>query len=202
MDDLTAICGDVSRETYERLRAFGALAEKWSRRINLVSSATRSQIWQRHILDSAQLLPLIRQPVSHYVDIGSGGGFPAIVLAILLRDAGAADRITLVESDARKSVFLRQASRDLDLRVQVLTDRIETLDPLEADLLTARALAPLSDLMKFASLHLKSGGVALFPKGRRAQDEIADLRDQTRFVIEGHSSRTDPEATILEVKDI
>lgn len=202
MDDLSAICGDVSRETYERLWVFGALAEKWSRRINLVSSATRSQIWQRHILDSAQLLPLIRRPVSHYVDIGSGGGFPAIVLAILLRDAGAVDRITLVESDARKSVFLRQASRDLDLGVQVLTDRIETLDPLEADLLTARALAPLSDLMKFASLHLKSGGVALFPKGRRAQDEIADLRDQTRFVIEGHPSRTDPEAMILEVKDI
>lgn len=201
MDDLSRVCGcDVSRETQVRLTQFAALVEKWSRRINLVAPSTLPEIWTRHIVDSAQLLRLIKTPIDHYVDLGSGGGFPSIILAVLLTDSETVSKITLVESDTRKSVFLRQAARDLGLDLEVKTQRIETLEPLHADLLTARALAPMSKLASFSSLHLKSGGFALFPKGRRADEEISAMPEPHRFELRKIPSLTNPEASIVELR--
>lgn len=203
MYDISEFSGvPVSRETTDQLLAFCELVQKWSARINLVSGSTIPEIWQRHVLDSAQLVSLIEPSVNHYVDLGSGGGFPGVVVAAILRDHDRVDRITLVESDTRKSVFLRQAARHLNLSFEVATDRIERLRPLGADLITARALAPLPNLLDFISRHLKPDGMALFPKGRSAHKEISLLPPTIQYAIRCHASQTDPEAQILELRGL
>jgi 16S rRNA (guanine527-N7)-methyltransferase len=192
----------VSRETEAKLKAFADLVARWTPRINLVSVASLAEIEDRHILDSAQLLAYAPLGWSHWADLGSGGGFPGIVIAILAAETAPAARITLVESDQRKATFLRTAIRELGLTAQVQTARAETLAPLSADVVSARALAPLAQLLPLALRHLALGGRALFPKGRRAQDEITEARRDWRFGLTTHPSRTDPEARILQIEGI
>lgn len=192
---------DVSRETIDRLRALEALTAKWTERINLISRTTRDDIWTRHIIDSVQIFPLAPAAARHWVDLGSGGGFPGLVLACLLadRDSG---RITLIESDQRKCAFLRTAVRDLTLPATILARRIEEVPPTGADVLTARALAPLIDLLPFAERHLTPMGVAVFPKGRNAEREIDTARTRWAFDCTAIPSITDPSATLLRLERI
>lgn len=192
----------VSRETEAQLAAFTALVARWTPRINLISPASLPEIDTRHILDSAQLLAFAPPHWSHWADLGSGGGFPGLVIAILARETQPVARITLVESDQRKATFLRTAIRELSLAAEVHAARAETIAPLAADVLTARALAPLPALLPLALRHLAPGGRALFPKGRRAADEIAEARRTWRFDLTSHPSRTDPEARILQIEGI
>ena len=192
---------DVSRETYERLRTLEALTAKWTERINLISRTTRTQIWTRHIVDSAQLLPLAPRDATFWTDLGSGGGFPGLVLGCLLADRPEG-RIVLIESDQRKCAFLRTAKRELGIPAQVLAQRIEQAPPARAQVLTARALAPLSDLLSHAERHLAPGGCALFPKGRTASAEIADARRSWVFDCDETPSITDPDATLLRIERI
>jgi 16S rRNA (guanine527-N7)-methyltransferase len=192
----------VSRETEARLTALVALVARWTPRINLISTATLPEIETRHILDSAQLLAFAQPHWAHWADLGSGGGFPGLVIAILTAESHPSARITLVESDQRKATFLRTAIRDLALTAQVQTARAESLPPLAADVLSARALAPLPALLPLALRHLAPGGRALFPKGRRAEDEIAEARRVWHFDLTSHPSRTDPEARILQIEGI
>lgn len=194
--------GDVSRETEERLAAFAALVARWTPRINLVSPATIPELATRHIADSAQLFPLAGPNWRHWADLGSGGGFPGIVIAILARDTRPDARITLVESDRRKSAFLQTAARELGLPVTVHAARAETLPPLGADILSARALAPLSQLLPLALRHLAPGGRALFPKGRRAAEEVDEARRTWSFQLRTHPSQTDPQARILDIEGL
>lgn len=193
---------DVSRETAERLDRFAALVAHWTARINLVSRASLAEIHTRHILDSAQLFDLAPAGWRHWADLGSGGGFPGIVIAILARDRCPGARVTLVESDQRKAAFLRTAVRELDLPADVRAARAGDLPPLAADVLSARALAPLADLLPLALCHLAPGGIALFPKGRRAGEEVAAARRNWRFEAESLPSLTDPEARILRIGGI
>lgn len=190
----------VSRETIDRLQHFSDLVLRWTPTINLISSASASEIWQRHILDSAQLFPLAPPSFAHWADLGSGGGFPGIVVAILAQEASPNARFSLVESDQRKATFLRSASRELDLGVSVLSERIESLPPLAADVLSARALGSLSDLIGFAVRHLTVAGVALFPKGATVDDEIAQARRSWRFDLLKNRSITNEDAAILRVE--
>ncbi len=192
---------DVSRETLGKLEAFAELVQKWTAKINLVSKASVEQVWERHILDSAQIYDLAPAK-GHWVDLGSGGGFPGIVVAILSQGAATDHKFTLVESDQRKAVFLRTAIRELNLDATVLSERIESIAPLEADVLSARALADLSDLFSFASLHLASDGLALFPKGEKWQKEIVSARELWSCQIDAIKSRSNPKAAILKIKDI
>lgn len=192
---------DVSRETLADLEHFAALVEKWTARINLISRATVADVWERHILDSTQLYSLVHTS-GHWVDLGSGGGFPGIVVAILARGQGADQRFTLVESDTRKSTFLRTAIRELNLDATVLAQRIEEVPPLNADILSARALADLSTLLGFADRHLAPGGTALFPKGAAHEKELDDARTQWSYSCETIKSSTNPEAAVLKIKDI
>ena len=159
---------NVSRETLDRLFSFCDLVEKWNPAINLISKSGIAEIWNRHIIDSAQLFQQMPDRAREWCDLGSGGGFPGIVLAILAKQLQPNAQVILVESDRRKSVFLAQASRLLDIDVRVKTQRIEELEPQNADVLSARALAPLSDLCGYAYRHLKPDGVAIFPKGAAA----------------------------------
>lgn len=192
---------DVSRETTEKLKAFVALVEKWTAKINLISKSSVSGIWERHIVDSTQLFDLGKGG-NHWVDLGSGGGFPGLVIAILADEINPDMKITLVESDQRKCAFLRAAVRELELPATIVAQRIETTEPMSADVLSARALADLTTLLEFAARHLSSEGVAIFPKGKSWQTEDTAARSHWSYGLEVIKSRTNSEAAILKIKDI
>ena len=191
---------DVSRETIERLEAVEALVRKWTQRINLIAPATVPDLWNRHIRDSAQLLPLAPSDFRIWADLGSGGGFPGLVIASHLLCNPSGPRVVLVESDQRKAAFLRSAIRELDLPAEVHVTRAESEPPLEADVVSARALAPLTGLLGLASRHLAPGGSAIFPKGRDHAAEITAARAHWHFDLVESRSITDPEAAILRIE--
>lgn len=191
---------NVSRETFAKLEAFAELVRKWNPKINLVSKNSLDDLWQRHILDSVQIFELA-EGEGQWVDLGSGGGFPGIVVAILNQEAQDF-KVTMVESDQRKCAFLRTAIRELGLTASVKTERIEQLDGLEADILSARALADLTQLLDFTELHLNPDGTALFPKGQNWQSEDRDAKKVWTYALEAIESKTNPAAAILKIKDI
>lgn len=192
---------DVSRETTERLEELQALLIKWNPAINLVGRSTLSSVWERHILDSAQIYKL-GTPHGRWADLGSGGGFPGLVVACIA--AGRADPIdvTLVESDRRKATFLRTASTQLGLSATVICDRIEHIPPLDAQTISARALAALPLLLTYAKRHVASKGRCLFLKGVNWNQEVALARMEWTFDLDVHPSLTDPDGTILVVEEI
>ena len=193
---------DVSRETIERLKHYEALLLKWNPKINLVSRATLDQIWERHILDSAQIFRQSDQQTTSWLDIGSGGGFPGMVLAILSKQLAPDRMITLVESDQRKCAFLRTVARETECKVQILSERVEKLIPINADVLTARALADLSKLLEFANLQLSRDGTCLFLKGANWKKEVQAAQGSWRFDYEAIKSETSDEAVILRINGI
>lgn len=198
----TVALEDVSRETSDKLAAFEALVQRWSPAINLVSKASLQDLRNRHTLDSAQLFRFCPDTARSWVDLGSGGGFPGIVIAILAQEARPDLKISLVESDKRKATFLRQAAQELNLRIAVHSQRIETLPSMNADVLSARALAPLVDLLGFAHSHLHASGIALFPKGVRHLDEIAEARKAWDFTFDIHPSLSEAGAATLVIRKI
>jgi len=193
---------DVSRETIVRLEKLEAVLRKWNPAINLVSPQTLDQIWTRHFLDSAQLLDIIPQPPQHWADLGSGGGFPGLVVCLLAAEKFPQMKTTLVESDKRKAAFLLTALRELGLKAEVLAARIEALPPLGADVLSARALAPLEQLLSFAERHLGPEGIAVFPKGNRWREEVALAQKTWSFSYEPKPSATDPDSVVLIIKGL
>jgi 16S rRNA (guanine527-N7)-methyltransferase len=192
----------VSRETAARLDAFEALVRKWNSTINLVSKASLADLKHRHIADSEQLFELAGVTEGHWVDLGTGGGFPGIVVAIRAVEEAPGLRVTCIESDGRKAAFLMTAARELGLSVKVLAERIEAAEPQAADVVSARALAPLTALLPSAVRHLKPGGFAIFPKGAQHAMEVAQARTGWRFDLTVWPSRTDPEARILKLEAI
>ena len=193
---------DVSRETLAALQQFEQLVRHWNSAINLVSKSTLTDFWSRHILDSAQIFSLSPQNAVSWADLGSGGGFPGIVVAILAKQLKPDLRVTLVESDLRKATFLRQAAQTLSLPVSVRSARIESIDPLQADVVSARALAPLTGLLAYADQHLAAGGVAIFPKGARFAEELAEARKSWAFDVDVQQSHSDSDAAILVIRNI
>ena len=193
---------NVSRETIERLRLLQALVVKWNKAINLVSNASLSQIWDRHISDSLQLYDLAEQDVRNWFDLGSGGGFPGLVVAAAARGRDSDMNVTLVESDSRKCVFLREAARQMDLKVSILNQRVEDIAPANADVISARALASLSKLCEMAVRHVSDNGLCIFPKGARHSDEVPEARVSWSFDLVTHQSLTDPSASILVLRNL
>lgn len=193
---------DVSRETLAALLQFEQLVRRWNPAINLVSKTTLPEIWSRHILDSTQIFSLCPPKALVWADFGSGGGFPGIVVAILAAQLKPELRVTLVESDLRKATFLRQAAHALSLPVSVCSARIESLDSLQADVVSARALASLPELLAHADRHLVAGGVAIFPKGARYAEELAEARKSWAFDVDVQQSQSDQDAAILVIRNI
>lgn len=191
----------VSCETHEALQRFAEMVRKWNPTINLVSKASLDGLMDRHVADSLQLLAYAPPGWSHWVDIGSGGGFPGLVVGIASQNLGVG-RLTLVESDSRKAVFLREVVREFNLRADVIDSRIESISSLGADVISARALAPLSALCGFASQHACSGAVSIFPKGSNHAAEIEAARNEWSFAIEIAQSKTDENGRILILRDI
>lgn len=193
---------DVSRETLQDLEGFASLVAKWTPKINLISKADAGQIWERHIVDSVQLYKFAPENYTKWVDMGSGGGFPGIIMAILGKAEQPNAHFIMIESDVRKATFLRTAVRELNLNAQVLAERIESTPIQNADVVSARALASLSGLMPLISRHISETGIALLHKGQRAGQEIAEAQRNWTFDLEDHASFTDPDARILTLQRI
>lgn len=193
---------NVSRETLERMDHFVELLTKWTAKINLIAKKTRDDVWIRHILDSAQLEKLIPSGAQNIVDIGSGGGLPALVLAIMSQETADHRHFTMIESDLRKSAFLSLVTREMGLNAKVLAERSEKVPPQEADLITSRAFAPLDRMMPQLERHISQTGSALLLKGRGASDEISRAEQNWNFTVEVNPSITDPSASIIRLDQI
>lgn len=193
---------NVSRETHSKLQAFLALVIKWNRTINLVSTNSLLDGWTRHMLDSAQLWGAAQILDGLWLDMGSGGGFPGLVMAIIAKEQAPNMRISLIEADRRKSVFLSEAARQLSLTVDVHPDRVERISGLAASVVSARALAPLDELLGRAKRHLADGGVAVFPKGQGFEAELSVARKRWRFDCDVIQSKTDLKAVMLRIENI
>lgn len=189
---------NVSRETLARLELFKILLEKWNSRINLVSRHSMQDFWFRHITDSVQVFRCISRS-GNWVDLGSGGGFPGLVVAILAAEERPETQVTLIESDQRKCAFLRTAARETGVACTVLAQRIEQAEPQNADILSARALTDLSGLLDYCERHLATGGTALFPKGVTWQKEVEAARRNWQFDVDTISSKTESGAVILKI---
>ncbi len=193
---------DVSRETKGRLQVYADLLRKWNPRINLVGKSTVPDLWRRHFQDSVQLHDLAPHPVAHWADLGSGGGFPGLVIAILGMPSGSPARVTLVESDQRKCAFLRTVIRETQAPATVVSGRIEEVPPLAADVLSARALADLDTLLAMTERHLAPGGTALFPKGASWREEVEAAQTTWNFSPRIAKSETDTASVILSITGV
>ncbi len=198
---------NVSRETMERLERYAALLEKWNRAINLVARGSLTDPWRRHMLDSAQLWPLLppfQGRPRRILDLGSGAGFPGLVLAILGTAEGGV-QLHLVEADKKKAAFLREAARIAEAPVTLHVQRIESLAPFPVDAVTARACAPLPRLLDYAAPFLRlrqtaaPPAVGLFLKGRDVDRELTEAQKKWKIEAKLFPSRTDPAAKILQI---
>lgn len=194
---------DVSRGTLERLETYAKLLTQWQAKINLVAPGTLAEVWNRHFADSAQLVALAPPEARSWVDLGSGAGFPGLVVATLLAEKGRC-RVTLCESDTRKAAFLSDVKRKLGLAVDIMPTRIE-IDSTHAsvgqvDVVSARALAPLQRLVPLAAPFFHEQTVGLFLKGREAEKEIAEAAGVWAFEFELKPSMTDREGRIAVIR--
>ncbi|MDV7141275.1 16S rRNA (guanine(527)-N(7))-methyltransferase RsmG [Tropicimonas sp. TH_r6] len=202
-DGLEKVLGEtVSRETVDMLETHLALLEKWNPAINLVSSGSLKDGWSRHTIDSAQVFVPGRNRAGLWVDFGSGGGFPGLVAAILATELAPDLRFVLVESDKRKSAFLLNAVNTLKLNVTILAERVEALPCQSAQVISARAVSELGQLLNYAEPHLAEDGICIFPKGERYEQEISRAEKHWRFKLAQRQSITDPKAVILVLGDI
>ena len=201
----------VSRETLARFETYERILIQWQKAVNLVSPASLEHLWHRHFADSAQLARLVPRDAHHLVDLGSGGGFPGLVLAILMEERRLqtgvrSPRITLVESDQRKGAFLREAARTVGVAVEILSKRIESRETQltvgAVDVVTARAFAPLDRLLTWAAGLFGPDTVGLFLKGRDVTTEMEDARRVFGFDAELVPSLTDPEGRIAVVRHL
>lgn len=197
VEEMRELRVDVSRETRDRLETMVLTLGRWQKAINLVGQGTLADIWVRHILDSAQLVPLVPADAENLTDLGSGGGFPGLVIAALRPDL----TITLIESDARKGAFLGEAARRMELPKQpsIIIGRIEAVPPAKADIVTARALAPLKQLLAWAAPHRNDPAICLFHKGKGWQGELTEAREDWDIQTQPFSSVTDRDAVLLRI---
>ena len=210
---------DVSRETLDRLERYAALLEKWNRAINLVARNSMADLWRRHMLDSAQLWPLLPSPQvlapqgrpRRILDLGSGAGFPGLVLAIMGTSEGMSAseggaEVHLVEVDKKKAAFLREVARIAEAPMTLHVQRIESLAHFPVDVVTARACAPLSRLLDYAAPFLRQyqpgelPPVGLFLKGRDVDRELTEARERWKIQAELVPSRTDAAARIVRIQ--
>ena len=191
---------NVSRETTARLAAYLDLLRAWSRGTNLVGASSLADPWRRHMLDSAQLARFVPAGADRVVDIGSGAGFPGLVLALALAERGV--RVDLIEVNSRKAAFLAAAVRETGAPARVHRARAESAPVAPAPAVTARACAPLPKLLAWARPLLAPGGRAVLPKGRRAKEELTAARRDWKMTVARRPSMSDPSGVILIVENL
>ena len=188
----------LSKELQKRLQTFEILLKKWQKAVNLVSNNSLKDVRKRHILDSAQLFAFVPKDAETLVDLGSGGGFPGLVLALMAHDASRSLHVHLVERDTRKCAFLQECARQLSVPVTIHNCRIEDMPALPADIITARALSDLPTLLRLSAAFWKDTTHALFLKGARVQEELARL--PAGFTVQSIPSQTDPSGVIIDIR--
>ena len=189
----------VSRETLERIERYIALLDEWRQRMNLIGPKEMDQIWERHVHDSAQLLPITGHG-ARIVDIGSGAGFPGLVLAC--EAVGGDGYVTMVESVGKKCAFLNAVISELSLPARALNRRVEDVMAERVDFITARALAPLSRLVSYAAPWIGMGATALFFKGEHWREELTQAQEYWNLAYEAIPSRTNEAGVILKIMEV
>lgn len=184
----------VSRETIEKLEIYISLLQQWNKKINLVSQQGMDQVWKRHVYDSFQLIRYLDSSVKSIADLGSGGGFPGLILA-LSTDIP----VILIESDKRKTIFLREVLRKTKTQATVLCQRIENVNAISADVVTARALTSLTQLLEFSKNILNKNGYCLFLKGRSVNLEIEEAQKNWKINYKTFSSQTNADGVIVKI---
>ena len=188
---------NVSRETLDRLKIYAELLEKWQKAINLVGKSTLPDLWRRHMLDSHQLLSHIKLKDGTWVDLGSGAGFPPLVIAIC-----SAFEVHAVESDQRKCLFMQNVSRETSAGLTVHNSRIETLEPFAADVISARALAPLDKLLARAAPFVHDATEILLLKGQDVDEELTNASKCWNMEVEKLRSLTSEDGCILKISKL
>jgi len=196
--DEFAAAASVSRETLDRLKRHAELLADWNARHNLVSDRSLAEVWKRHFWDSAQIIDLVPAGAKTLVDLGSGAGFPGLVLATLRPEL----RITLIEATRKKYDFLKVVAGELGLKADIRNERIEEVAPEPFDVITARACAPLSQLLSYAQRFWARGSRALLHKGQNLASELTEAHKSWKIQVEQHSSRSDPSGIILEIREL
>ncbi len=194
-----AAATNVSRETLARLKLYAGLLEDWNSRHNLVSDNSLKDLWRRHFWDSAQLLPFVPQSAQSLADLGSGAGFPGLVLAELLRGRVS---VTLFEARAKKCAFLEEAARRMELPVTIRAIRMEDAPPKAFDVVTARACAPLSKLLEYAQNFMGANSVCLLLKGQNVGAELTEAHKYWTMNAVTTPSLTDPSGAVLALKNL
>lgn len=190
----------VSRETLDRFETYQAILNKWAPRINLVGASTLSAFWDRHILDSVQIMPLARTTARSWVDFGTGAGFPGLVIAALLADSHHG-QVHLIEASTKRCAFLREAARAMQVTVEIINAKLEDVPPKKVDVITARAFTSLDRLLNYATPWQGHGTQALFPKGEEVSVELNQASTNWLFKSTLHHSVSDARGCILEITD-
>jgi 16S rRNA (guanine527-N7)-methyltransferase len=188
---------NVPRETFVKLECSAALLAEWNEKFNLVAESTIPQVWTRHFLDSAQLMQFIPETAKTIADLGSGAGFPGLVLSIM-----GAPEVHLIESTGKKANFLRAVINELKLNAVVHQERVENLKNFKADVITARALAPLKDTLKLAKPLMKKESLCLLLKGEKAPAELTESAKYWTFDCETHRSLSDRSGSVLIIRNL
>lgn len=191
---------NVSRETLARLKIYAAMLADWNTRQNLVSRGSLDELWLRHFWDSAQLAAYVPAQAASLADLGSGAGFPGLVLAEVLRGRGM--HIALYDSTQKKQEFLLAVARRLDLKVEIRGDRMETVTPQGFDVVTARACAPLPKLLGYAQRFWAKNTVGLFLKGQNVGPELTEAHKSWNMTVQKHPSQSSPTGTVLEIREL
>ena len=193
----------VSRETFERLKAYEKSLHEWQKRFNLVSNASLEHAWERHFLDSAQLFKLIPDGARTLVDFGSGARFPGMVLAIMAAEKTPYLNFRLIESIGKKTLYLNEVRKIAGLNnVEIVNDRIENIETMAADVITSRAMCSLKELLKYACRFVGPQTVGIFPKGKKYSEEISEARKEWSFDCRIVPSEVSEEGVVLVITKI
>ena len=192
---------DLIKKSESDLKLYVNILKKWQKAVNLIADSTINDIWNRHILDSAQIFPLISEKSKSLVDLGSGAGFPGLVLAILNKNnQGPLKQIILIESDTKKCLFLKEVIRQLSLSVIVLNQRIEKTENIQGDVITARALAPVQKLLELSRHIANQNTMYLFLKGKSVDDELKEIHFPIK--VEKIKSITNSDSCIVKITEV
>ncbi len=193
---------NVSRETIKKLESYQALVKEWNSKFNLISKSTENIIWERHIVDSLQLIKFITQKDKILLDLGSGAGFPGVVLAIACQELYPDLKINLVESIGKKTTFLQEVNKILNLNMEIYKERIENLKIGKVDIITSRALASLPKLLEYAKPFCSNNTRLIFLKGEKWVQEQEEARKKWIYKCEVYDSDTSEDGKILRISDL
>ena len=193
---------NVSRETFQKLKTYESSLFEWQNKFNLVSKKSLENAWQRHFLDSAQLIKYIPESSKVLYDFGSGAGFPGMVLAILANDKTPYLKITLIESIKKKTLYLNAVKSLCGVNVEIINDRIENLNLPKADVITSRAMCNLSDLLQYAYKMSNKKTLMIFPKGKSYKEELATASKKWKFNLTIEKNEVSEEGVILLITNL